>query len=129
MEHHDLLTTKLSSDKLKISGLLKCRGGYTIAVNKFLELDEAENGKTYARTYSYSYHCEKDGCPILRYDDSQHYPDHPDKHHKHNFDDCGHGTVIWVGEDNWPHLSQVVEEVAYMYEANLSKAESVTDSN
>jgi hypothetical protein len=74
------------------------------------------------QTYLYSYHASVRGHgAILRYDNN--HGGHPDSHHVHrcewrNDDDDDAGRVVWIGEDAWPTLGDVIQELMDWYYAN-----------
>lgn len=104
--------------KYRVSGRVVCRHGLFIQVDKTLEV----NAERQSRTIAYSYHAAVRGPqdrPIFRYDNAHRYAGHLDSHHRHRFD-CWTwreiGQPVWVGEGQWPHLSDVVDELDEWWE-------------
>lgn len=97
----------------EIRGRAICRHGLFVDVVKVLEVDRRHR----ARTVSYSYHAGflgNPGRPVLRYDNAHSYPNHTDAHHKHRFDHVTWQPIeppMWIGRDDWPHRSDVLEEL------------------
>lgn len=95
----------------EISGDVFCHEGIALNVEKHYEIRRVGNREE-ARTTEYSYHARYDkGGDILRYDN---VPDHkhPTPHHKHDFR-SGSSKVSHIGR-NWPHLSEVLDELREM---------------
>jgi hypothetical protein len=95
-------------------GILACVDGIEIKVAKRQEV-RVRNGRLDARTIDYTYHAYQRRGPrlvqnILRYDNVHRHADHPDTHHKHEYDDVGREHIRHVGED-WPTLGDVIDEV------------------
>jgi len=104
-----------SSDVFQMRGRVQCEHDVFVDVDKTLEV----NDRNYARTINYSYHAGIEGPadrPIFRYDNAHRYvkEGHEDDHHRHRFD---HATWLeieppeWVGRDQWPHPTEVIEEL------------------
>lgn len=56
---------------------------------------------------------------ILRYDNAHDYPDHPDAFHKHLFGAAGKPAGVQrIGQDQFPTLRQVIDEVFDWWKAN-----------
>jgi len=113
---------------LLMIGDIGCLGDITITVEKYLTVitDGATPSDVLAgdhdvmvQTIIYSYRAGVRGHgTILRYDNNHGRPGHADWHHAHrcdwrSADDVGH--VEWIGEDRWPTLGDVVEEVMDWY--------------
>lgn len=114
---HDNLAYDFSPpDEFKIHGRILCHHGLFVDVQKTLEI----NPLGYVRTIWYSYHAGLEGPldrPIFRYDNAHAYSreGHTDEHHKHRFDPATWQEIEppeWIGRARWPHLSEVVEELA-----------------
>lgn len=115
---------------LLLAGEIVCQGGIIISYHKLLELRVADS-VLYSRTASYSYNERyKDGDRFLfRYDcaDAHTYQHLPTAHHKHESaiyrgtgDTYGQNDHIFhVGED-WPHLSEVLEEAWTWYQRHAA---------
>jgi hypothetical protein len=82
-------------------------------------------GRRQVRIDKYAFHAGVGGVQdrsVFRYDNFHVYSreGHPDAHHKHIFD---HSTwrertpPEWIGEDRWPHLSDVLEELRQWWES------------
>ena len=75
------------------------------------------------RTFKYAYHAGVEGSsnrPIFRYDNADTKVGHGDAHHKHKFEPTIWNQILpplWVGEEGWPHLSEVLEELRDWWEA------------
>jgi hypothetical protein len=115
-----------------LRGRIRCQHGLFVDVLKILEVDN-RNGKLYVRTSEYHYHAgvggEEDRA-IFRYDNAHSYLGHGDAHHKHRFDHFTWERIEppeWVGQETWPHLNEVIEELrTWWYEIgqNLHLEES-----
>ena len=111
----DTLSIDISPDAGDISGDILCHEDIILDVTKHFEIVEYE-GQQYARTVRYSYHARYDnGADILRYDNAhaEEQTGHSTTHHKHEFHN-GAESVSEVGESDWPHLSEVLDEVSNM---------------
>jgi hypothetical protein len=110
-------------DTLLLKGRVRCRNGLFIDVEKFLEV-RRRGDRTEVRTGTYSYHAGVEGSAarsIFRYDNAHTYvrEGHPDTHHKHTFDYSTWTEKTppeWIGEERWPHLSDVLEELRQWWE-------------
>ena len=104
-----------------LEGRLRCKHGLFIDVLKYLEV-RATPSRILVRTDRYRYHAGVEGPanrPIFRYDNSDTKTGHADAHHKHRFDPTTWQEIkppLWIGEDGWPHLSDVVEELRDWWE-------------
>ena len=111
----------LGREFVVIKGRLRCQHGLFIDVLKYLEVREVAT-RTVVRTLRYRYHAGVEGLsdrPIFRYDNSDTKAGHQDAHHKHRFDHTTWQEIVpplWVGEEAWPHLSEVVEELRDWWE-------------
>ena len=95
-----------------ISGELFCHGDIVVDVVKYFEITII-NTEEYAQTVKYSYHARyQGGDNILRYDNADDHDAHPTRHHKHDFTK-GLDELTHVGDD-WPHLSDVLNELREM---------------
>jgi hypothetical protein len=101
---------------LVIRGRIQCRHGLFVDVDKTLVVRE-QRGRVLVRTVDYAYHAGIAGAedrPIFRYDNAHSYEGHADAHHKHRFDHKTWTPIdppVWVGEADWPHLSDVINEL------------------
>ena len=95
-------------------GEILCAGGIEIHVRKRQTIRKRQ-GRPWVHTEDYSYQVVRrqgrDVTPMFRYDNSDHF-DHPDAHHRHQFDASGHEILpaVHVGEVGWPTLGDVLEE-------------------
>lgn len=113
----------IGADLLVMSGEIACLGGLVVRVEKYLEVLEGEGDDALVRTVEYKYNAFVRGHNnLLRYDNSHSFPGHADSHHKHEFDwRTGRhlpGFPAWVGEDRWPTLGAVLEELELWYWGN-----------
>jgi hypothetical protein len=96
-------------------GVLVCADGIEIRVAKVQEV-RYRNGQPEVRTFNYSYHVlqrvEGEACNLFRYDNAHPHLNHPDPHHRHQYDDNGIEIepARHVGADAWPTLAEVIEE-------------------
>ncbi len=101
-------------------GTLFCSGGIEIHVRKLQEVEQSRR-RIRVRTRLYSYHVivrEGDAArSLFRYDNVHQHPGHRDAHHRHSHDDTGRELhpAIYVGEDGWPTLADVLEEAERWY--------------
>lgn len=95
-------------------GEILCAGGIEIHVRK-RQLIRYRHGRPWVHTVDYSYQVMRREArhvtPMFRYDNAAHY-DHPDAHHRHQFDANGREILpaTHVGESGWPTLGDVIEE-------------------
>lgn len=113
----------IGADLLVMSGEIACLGGIVVRVEKYLEVLEGEGDDALVRTVEYKYNAFVRGHNnLLRYDNSHSFPGHADPHHKHEYDwRTGRqlpGFPAWVGEDHWPTLGAVLEELELWYWGN-----------
>lgn len=106
---------------VKISGRLECDHGLFLDVDKDLEV-MVRDGRFWVRIIGCKYHAgvvgDANRC-VFRYDTSHPYDDHDDEYHKHRFDYVTWeeiGIPIWIGRPNWPHLSDVLDELQAWWE-------------
>jgi hypothetical protein len=129
----DGLKTEALQDTLILTGRIRCQHGLFVDVYKVLAVEQ-RHGRPWVRTEACKYHAGVEGPearPVFRYDTSHSYPDHPDTYHKHRFDHATWteiGSPQWIGRDDWPHLSDAIEELrSWWYETGqylgLSQAE------
>ncbi len=102
--------------ELILAGRIECKNGLFLDVDKHLEILDRQ-GRLYVRTREYSYQAMIVGSktrPVFRYDNAHIHPSHADDHHKHcvNYQDWTYITPPqWIGHDNWPVLSEVIDEL------------------
>jgi hypothetical protein len=95
-------------------GEILCVDGIEVHVRKRQSV-RYRNGRPWVRTEDYSYQVlRRSGTEVtqmFRYDNSDHF-DHPDAHHRHQFDATGVEIhpAVHVGERGWPTLGDVLEE-------------------
>lgn len=101
----------LTPAEVHFRGVIRCLGDIEIHTRIWLE----RNRRNQIRGISFRYHAQIGRprvIPILRYDNADHYPDHPDAFHKHLFDATGKQVAIeHVGRDAFPTLRNVIDEV------------------
>ena len=106
----------LSEGLIAIEGRLRCQHGTFNDVLKYLEVRKLPS-RTIVRKRRYRYHAGVEGNanrPLFRYDNTDIKSGHADAHHKHRFDPTTWQEIeppLWIGEEHWPHLSDVVEEL------------------
>jgi len=104
---------QLDDGRLKIEGVVQCRGNLILSVYKALRLERTNTIPT-VQTVRYSYNLSVAGQGnIFRYDDAHTHPGHSSKHHVHRFDPPGIENInspFETGED-WPTLTEVLQEV------------------
>ena len=119
----DLSFRLLRPDELAFEGRIRCQNGLFIDVKKFLKVREYR-GRTQVRTIDYRYHAGVEGSEartIFRYDNAHIYlkEGHPDAHYRHRFDHTTWRETTppeWIGENRWPHLSNIIEELRQWWE-------------
>jgi hypothetical protein len=103
------LGIEISPEAGEISGDVFCHEHMILDVSKHFEV-RTRRGRKEARTVRYSYHARyEDGRDILRYDNAHRHPRHRTRHHKHDWL-SGHEEISHTGND-WPHLSEVLDEL------------------
>lgn len=115
VEHDTLTFTALSRHRIVLAGVIFCRGGLEIHVNKTLERNDSDQ----VRGILYNYHAQFSSMPerpVFRYDNAHGYPDlgHQDDFHKHVFSDRTWKEIeppLWIGRYNWPVLAEVINEL------------------
>lgn len=107
-----------------MSGDIECAGDIVVEVTKLLQVVDGHGTAVRVRTASYSYNAHLRGRGnILRYD-SPHSDQHRPKHHVHRYDVLAgdrDGTVTDIGDDDWPTLGEVLEELREWYFANAER--------
>lgn len=105
-------------------GRLLCASGLEIEVDKS-QVTRRRGGRLEVKTVDYKYHVqqrtETGVRKLFRYDDADHHPGHPSRHHRHAYragdaDDAG--IVTHVGYEGWPTLGDVIGEAFAWWEAN-----------
>lgn len=106
---------------LVLEGRLRCKHGLFVDVLKYLNVRRYPT-RTLVRTNRYRYHAGVEGDanrPIFRYVNTDAKPGHAGAHHKHRFDPTTWREIeppLWIGEERWPHLSDVVDELRDWWE-------------
>jgi Family of unknown function (DUF6516) len=105
-----------TTNKVVWQGTLLCGHGIEIHVHKVQDKRTRPDGQPEVRTVRYKYQAmrrENDRVvTLVRYDNSEHHGQ-PDPHHRHGYDAQG-GQIDppeHVGEDSWPTLGDVIQEV------------------
>jgi hypothetical protein len=114
---------RVKPDSVFIEGRIRCQAGLYIDVEKRLTVRQIRR-RTQVRTARYSYHAGIEGSTnrsIFRYDNAHAFTreGHPDAHHIHHFDPQSwreRKPPEWIGEADWPHLSDVIEELRQWWE-------------
>ena len=100
---------------LRLNMEILCKGDIKLTVNKLTEVSEGRPRR--ARTIKYSYNASTPKGNILRYDNAHIHPGHPTEHHKHIYNGTGNqvaGSPFHVGEDGWPLMHEVIDELMKM---------------
>ncbi len=97
------------------SGLVRCVDSLEIAVDKDQEIEDV-NGSVSVCTIKYRYHVlhrSDDGAVtnLWRYDNSHVAPGDPDAYHFHCYRADGSDAVMHVGEEGWPTLGDVIDDL------------------
>jgi hypothetical protein len=107
---------EIGGNVLEISGDIECDGGIVVEVRELLQILYDDGRDQVVQSDEYSYNAKLSGVGnILRYD-SPHGDDgiaHHAQHHKHCVDDVRAGVerVEVVGDEEWPSLMEVLEEL------------------
>jgi hypothetical protein len=113
------------SNFIRLKGSIFCLGGIRIDVTKHWRILYWEGKVPVIQTERYAYHAMVEGFyGIFRYDNVHRtpYKGHHDRHHKHLIDwktgkqFCS--PPEWVGEEKWPVLDKVIEELRDWYWEN-----------
>jgi hypothetical protein len=124
VRHDGLVREWLEADTIVITGRIHCAHGLFVDVEKYLAVRKLRSGGLQVKTESYSYHAGIEGTrerSLFRYDNAHVYTRerHLDAHHKHRFDHRNWREIVppqWVGQERWPHLSEVLEELRIWWE-------------
>lgn len=122
-------------------GDIGCLGNIRLSVEKYLQvLTPGASGRDVlggdhdieVETRIYAYHAAVVGHGmILRYDNNHGRAGHADWHHVHRGDwrNAGDdaGVVEWIGEDRWPTLGEVIQELADWYYEHRDELPSPDD--
>ena len=112
-------------------GEIGCRGNIVIKVDKLIDVIRGSGVNALVQTRWYAYNVfVRNRFNLFRYDNQDGdflRSGHKDAHHKHIF---VWGTreelpdsPIWVGEDSWPTLGEVIQEAEDLYWSNQDKLE------
>lgn len=110
------LTYTVTETVVLWEGTIVCQTGIELDVHRAQQVTWNREGRMVVQTVDYAYNAIRrvgEKCiPLLRYDNSHEHPRHPTKHHRHRFNEEGESLrVEHVGEDGWPHLTDVLEEL------------------
>ena len=113
-----LVVEDVGAGLIRIGGRIDCAGGVRIDVEKTLEIVDYGGSVPLVQTIDYSYSAVLNGRGnIFRYcsphGDDDGVPHHP-HHHVHRFDVLAgdeEGAVTTHGEEQWPTLAEVFEEL------------------
>ncbi|ACB53126.1 unknown [Crocosphaera subtropica ATCC 51142] len=114
-------------------GEIACRGNIVINVDKLIDVISGSGVNALLQTRWYAYNVfVRNRFNLFRYDNQDDYflslgQEHKDEHHKHLFDwETGEelpDSPIWVGEDSWPTLGEVIKETEQWYWSNRDQLE------
>lgn len=109
-----------TANVLTIKGEISCRGDIVIRVEKNLIVIDDGTVDPLVQTVDYAYNASVRGeNSFLRYNNLHRLPGHKDPHHKNSFDWKTEkhlpGGPSWVGVEDWPTLSEFIEEVEGWY--------------
>jgi hypothetical protein len=93
-----------------------------VDIEKDIEVDPRVPQRPQARTYSYKYSANQPGGKkLIRYcsphDDweEEGSAPHHKHHHKHDFTGNPKGDITLLGNDDWPHVGEFIEEVLSLF--------------
>ena len=123
VEHDNLEDNALGGGVIEITGAIRCRGGIRVDVDKILSvIGDNDDEPPLVQTTSYSYNASLDGVwNIVRY--CSPHAGHNEFHHRHSYDVFGGdrtGTISRVGDDDWPTLGELLEELRVWASANAA---------
>ncbi len=103
--------------RMRCMGLIACRGGIEIEVDKHLAVRSVDN-RTQVRGFKYRYHArirERGSARnALRYDSGHAHT--PDVYHRHEYDpETGHDRLTTMTREEFPVLREMVDELAEMF--------------
>ncbi len=127
----DTLQFTRSIRSIKLSGEIGCRGNIVIRVDKLIHVISGSGVNALVQTRWYAYNVfVRHRFNLFRYDNQDYdflRSGHKDAHHKHIFDwQTGEelpDSPIWVGEDSWPTLGEVIQETEQWYWSNRDQLE------
>jgi len=104
-------------DRMRCLGLVVCRGGIEIEVDKHLAVRGFDN-RVQVRGFKYRYHARirerGSGRNVLRYDSGHAHT--PDVYHRHEYHPkTGHDRLTTLTREEFPVLSEIVDELAEMF--------------
>jgi hypothetical protein len=116
---------QLDCARLRMAGLIRCRGNLELKVDKLLKLERTPKGQM-IQAVKYSYNLRFfNGGNIFRYDNAHvhAYLGHQSPFHVHRFNPMGlqlSGSPIELpDEEDWPTLTEVLEEADEFYWAHV----------
>lgn len=106
-----------SPDLIRCIGLIVCREGIEIDVDKRLVVRNVDN-RTQVRGFKYRYHARirerGSGRNVLRYDSGHAHT--PDVYHRHEYHPTtGHDRLSTLTREEFPVLGEIVDEPAAMF--------------
>ncbi len=108
---------------ITLQGEIACLGNIIVTVEKYLRVLGGDGDNAMVQTFQYSYNVSvRNEGNIFRYDNSHDRPGHPDRHHKHEFDEEGE-QISWIGYQSWRTLGQVLQETQEWYWLNRESLE------
>ncbi len=119
----DQLTFNHTEEAIYVNGTLHCEGGIEISVFKQLEVKK-DNGRVRVKTMEYGYHVMQrmagEVTNLFRFDNIHLHKGHPDKHHRHTYDETGVEIAVeHIGYDKWPTFADVIEEAYRLHAERL----------
>ena len=117
----DTLQWETTPPAMRLCGEIACLGNIVIGVQKILLVLDGQGDDALVQTVYYAYNASVRGYGnIFRYDNNEHYSEHPDAHHRHDFNwrtgAQRNNSPRWTGE--WPTLGEFIEKVADWYQVN-----------
>jgi hypothetical protein len=130
--HDTLAFEKIGAGVISLCGAIECEGGLAIDVTKFLNVLDGAGPTSMVQTFEYSYNAHLEGVTngnIFRYC-SPH--DHRPYHHRHEYDLFGtmeekKGALRQLGDDDWPTLGKVIDELRSWYYENIVRVEALRE--
>lgn len=125
----DELVPQLAPTAVIWRGTLFCAANIEIHVNKAQDLFTRPDGRLAVQTQAYDYHVlqrlRQGERNLFRYDNSHPHPEHPDAHHRHEYDANGLSRAEHLCDrgwqvGDWPNLGQVIDEVYEWWRAATS---------
>ncbi len=93
-----------------------------VDITKDIEIDPSNPKRPRARTFKYSYNANiPGGGELIRYcsphedwEEEGSAPHHR-RHHKHDFRKNPKGEITLIGDNDWPHVGEFIEEILLMF--------------